>query len=186
MHQCIIALLFCLLHFAHFLHLYTSIIVSPRLFHPFHTLSFTLILKGVMNCDEDPKIGFLYEVFSIIACLSGNLHENCNYTYWQSQGSYRVLKFAQQFSRPGKNIGKVLRVFFESYKRNFFCAGQILFNLICTFAAHHGNAFFFLHFLKVSICHLFDNLEYGKRNYCFGKSLEKGLAFWIQKSVWTL
>ena len=28
--------------------------------------------------------------------------------------------------------------------------------------------------------------EYGKRNYCFGKSLEKGLEFWIQKSLRTL
>ena len=46
--------------------------------------------------------------------------------------------------------------------------------------------FFFLHFIKVSIYHLFDNLEYGKRNYCFVKSLEKGLEFWIQKSVRTL
>ena len=42
---------------------------------------------------------------------------------------------------------------------------------------------FFLYFVKVSIDHPFDNLEYGKRNYCFGKSLEKGLEFWIQKSV---
>ena len=40
----------------------------------------------------------------------------------------------------------------------------------------------FLRFCKVSIDHLFDNLESGKKNYCFGKSLE----FWIQKSVRTL
>ena len=32
-------------------------------------------------------------------------------------------------------------------------------------------------FFKVSINHLFDNLESGKRNYSFGKSLEKVLHF---------
>ena len=37
----------------------------------------------------------------------------------------------------------------------------------------------FLHFFKDSIDHLFDNLESGKRNNCFEKSVE----FWIQKSV---
>ena len=40
----------------------------------------------------------------------------------------------------------------------------------------------FLRFCKVSIDHLFDNLESGKKICCFGKSLE----FWIQKSVRTL
>ena len=35
----------------------------------------------------------------------------------------------------------------------------------------------FLHFFKVSIEDLFDNLEYsGKRNYCFGKRVEKVLS----------
>ena len=38
-----------------------------------------------------------------------------------------------------------------------------------------------LHLFKVSVDHLFDhlfyNLESGKRNYCFGKSLEKVLNF---------
>ena len=33
----------------------------------------------------------------------------------------------------------------------------------------------FLRFSKVSVEDLFDNLESGKRNYCFGKSLEKVL-----------
>ena len=131
---------------------------------------------------------FLYQVFSIIAYLSGNLHENCNYTYMQSQGSYRVLKFAQQFSRPGKNIGKVLRVFFESYKRNFFLCWPNLIQSHLYVCSTSWKCFFFFHFIKVSIYHLFDidNLEYGKRNYCFGKSVEKGLEFWIQKSVRTL
>ena len=37
----------------------------------------------------------------------------------------------------------------------------------------------FLQFLKASTDHLFDTLESGKRNCCFGKSL----GFWIQTSV---
>ena len=36
---------------------------------------------------------------------------------------------------------------------------------------------FFLHLFKVPVDHLFYNLESGKRNYCFGKSLEKVLNF---------
>ena len=35
----------------------------------------------------------------------------------------------------------------------------------------------FLRFFKASIDHLFDNLESGKKNYGFGKSLEKVLNF---------
>ena len=41
-------------------------------------------------------------------------------------------------------------------------------------------------FFKVSIDHLFDNLESEKRNNCFGKKSAKSLEFWIQKSVRTL
>ena len=42
-------------------------------------------------------------------------------------------------------------------------------------------------FLKVSIDHLFDNLESGKKkNYCFGKKSGKSLGFWIETSVQTL
>ena len=40
-------------------------------------------------------------------------------------------------------------------------------------------------FFKVSIAHLFDNWESGKRSYCWKKS-GKNLEFWIQKSVQTL
>ena len=39
---------------------------------------------------------------------------------------------------------------------------------------------------KVSIDHLFDNLESEKRNNCFGKKSGKRLGFWIQKSARTL
>ena len=41
----------------------------------------------------------------------------------------------------------------------------------------------FLHFFKVSVNHLFDNLESGKRNYRF---LEKVLNFGSNESVQTL
>ena len=47
----------------------------------------------------------------------------------------------------------------------------------------------FLHFFKkwkVCIDHLFDNLESGKINYCFGKKSGKSLEFSIQKSVPTM
>ena len=44
----------------------------------------------------------------------------------------------------------------------------------------------FLRFFKVSIDHLFGNLESRKRNYCYGKKSGKSLEFWIQKSVRTL
>ena len=36
-------------------------------------------------------------------------------------------------------------------------------------------------YLFVSIGHLFENLESGKRNYCFGKKCRESLEFWIQK-----
>ena len=38
-------------------------------------------------------------------------------------------------------------------------------------------ALFLRFFFKVSFDQLFDNLEFGKINYCFGKSLEKVLNF---------
>ena len=62
------------------------------------------------------------------------------------------------------------------YKRFFFRVGQILFNFASMFVAHHGKSFVPA-FFKVSIDDLFDNFESGKRNSCFGKSLEKVLNF---------
>ena len=67
-------------------------------------------------------------------------------------------------------------------------------NLPRTFAVYHEKSFVPT-FLKVYIDHLFDNLESGKRNYCFGKSLEKALNFgskylykpcgmWYNTKVW--
>ena len=98
----------------------------------------------------------------------------------------KVLKFAQQFSRLGKSLEnrnkvwkkmvKSLEVFWKleqvHYKSNFFPVGQIVFNFTCMFAVHRWKGFV-SGFFKVYIDHLFDNLESGKRNYCFGKSLEK-------------
>ena len=55
-----------------------------------------------------------------------------------------------------------------------FCFGQILFKLAHMFPAHHEKKLCCCVF-KVSVDHLFDNLESGKKNYCFGKRLEKVL-----------
>ena len=54
-------------------------------------------------------------------------------------------------------------------KWNLFCFGQIVFNFACTFPAHLKKKALFLRFFKVSIDHLFDSLESGKRKYCFGE-----------------
>ena len=45
------------------------------------------------------------------------------------------------------------------------------------------NKALFLRFFKVPVNHLFDNLESGKRNYCF---LEKVLNFGSNESIQTL
>ena len=70
------------------------------------------------------------------------------------------------------------------YKWNLFCFGQILLNLACTFSAHHEKSFVPESF-KVSIDHVFDYLESGKRKYCFVKKSGNSLEFWIPKSVQT-
>ena len=49
--------------------------------------------------------------------------------------------------------------------------------------AEYEKGFVASFFFKVSINHLFDNLESGKRNYCLEKKHEKSLEFWIQESV---
>ena len=61
---------------------------------------------------------------------------------------HTVLKFAKQFSSPGKSLEnrdkvwkKMVKSFFESYNNCFiseifFPVGQIVFNLTCMFAAH--------------------------------------------------
>jgi len=53
------------------------------------------------------------------------------------------------------------------------------------FAAHHAKSFVPA-FFYVSIDQQFDNLEYEKRNCCFGVKPGKSLEYWIQQSVQTL
>ena len=82
--------------------------------------------------------------------------------------------------KSGKNDKK--SSVFLSYDKCFFGSGQILFNLTHMPAEHHEKSVVPA-FLKVSIDHLFDNLESGKKNYCFGKRSGKSLECWIIKSV---
>ena len=59
----------------------------------------------------------------------------------------------------------------------FFCVGQILFNLGCTFAMCHQKSFVPA-FCKVSIDHLqLYLIMSGDLNDCFGNHLEKVLNF---------
>ena len=98
----------------------------------------------------------------------------------------KVLKFAQHFPDRGKvwkievkswKNGKKSWVFLKAaqqvlQKWKFFHVGQILFNLAFMSWKKLCSCVFF----KFSIDHLFHNLESGKINYCFGKSLK----FWIK------
>ena len=77
--------------------------------------------------------------------------------------------------KSGKNDKK--SSVFLSYDKCFFGSGQILFNLTHMPAEHHEKSVVPA-FLKVSIDHLFDNLESGKKKIIvLGKSLEKVLDF---------
>ena len=53
-------------------------------------------------------------------------------------------------------------------------------NWMCTKTQGNEKSFVQAVFLKVCFDHLFDNLESGKRNYCFGKKSENSPEFWIQ------
>ena len=103
----------------------------------------------------------------------------------------KVLKFSRQFSRPGKSLKMVIKSekmlkSFEFFLFVFFKATSALqvnffvfiksYSIRAYFAAHHGKSFVPA-FFKVSIDHLFNKLESGKRNYCFGKKMEKLLNF---------
>ena len=105
----------------------------------------------------------------------------------------KVLKFAQQFSRSGKRLenrdivwknGKKSWVFFQSYNRCFI---SVLFFLL-SFWSNLIQSRPYVCIVKTSfVFHLFDNLESGKRNDCFGKiKCGKSLECWIQISVRTL
>ena len=77
--------------------------------------------------------------------------------------------------KSGKN-GKKSCVFFPKllqvlYKWNVFCFGQILFNLVRTFAVHRKKRFVPAFLRSILITYYVDNLESGKRNYCFGKKV---------------
>ena len=62
----------------------------------------------------------------------------------------------------------------------FFRFGQIVFNLVRMFAAHHERSFVAA-FFKISFDHLLDNLASEKTYYTFGTKSGKSLEFWIQK-----
>ena len=76
-----------------------------------------------------------------------------------------------KIERKSSEMVKVVS-FFESYNKcfisEFFCFGHTLFNLARMFGADHEKNFVPA-FFKVSIDQRLDNLESGKRNYCFGK-----------------
>ena len=61
---------------------------------------------------------------------------------------------------------------FQSYNKclisEFLALWSNLIQSLCAFAVH-GEKSFVPAFLKICIDHLFDNLESGKRNNCFGK-----------------
>ena len=153
------------------------------------------VLQLYTSASEIPTISYTWSLKKIT--LSGGAS-----SYWPSKGvprppgpidrvctaRYRVLNFWKSLEiwpaifQTWKKSGQVLE---KSYKWIFFCFGHILFNLARMFAAHHEKSFVPA-FFKVSIDQLFDNLESGKRNYCFGKMSWKSLEFWIKKSVPTL
>ena len=110
------------------------------------------------------------------------------FEYSQYAGFVQVLKFAQQFSSPGKSLENIHKVFLKvtstisalQYWIFLFRAGQILFNLTCMFAAHHGKSFVPSVF-KVSIDHLFDNRESGSKNL-----YEPWIGVWPPMTFWLL
>lgn len=86
--------------------------------------------------------------------------------------------FPNNFPDLEKSLEKwwiVLVFFFQNFRFH-----QILFNLALMFAVHYKKNF------VLFITYYFDNLQFGKRNYCLEKNMEKSLEFWFQKSVWTL
>ena len=109
----------------------------------------------------------------------------------------KVLKCTQPFSRPGKSLENRSKAVKKWYKVLCFfkatTSASLVFFLKLQHVLHkwnfvllvksysilpasHGKSFVPA-FFKVSVDHLFYNLESGKRNYCFWKSLEKVLKF---------
>ena len=106
--------------------------------------------------------------------------------------SEKVLKFAQQFSRPGKSLenrdkalkkkGKKAWVFFVEKLQQVFYKSIFFFVLVKSHSISPvrlqcimERALFLHYFFIVSINHLFYNLDSGEKKNCFGKSLEKML-----------
>ena len=102
----------------------------------------------------------------------------------------KVLKIAQQFSRSGKRLenrdkiwknGKKSWVFFSKLQQVFYKC--FIFSFVVLVKSYSISSSWKTSF----VFHLFDNLESGKRNDCFGKiKCGKSLECWIQISVRTL
>ena len=99
----------------------------------------------------------------------------------------KVLKLVQQFSRPFEKVwkikiksGKMVKSFDFFFKATTSAlqVSSFFFVLVESYSTSPVRLHcvmkksFVPAFFKVSVNHLFDNLESGKRNYSFGKSLE--------------
>ena len=120
---------------------------------------------------------------------------------WMTVSKLKTVGFVQslEFLKKSWNLpsnfpdlGKVWKIEVKSWKNGkkswvFLKAVQqilqkwiFFFVLVKSYSispACHGKSFVPAFFFKFSIDHLFHNLESGKINYCFGKSLEKVLNF---------
>ena len=92
---------------------------------------------------------------------------------WSLPSNFPDLENVWKIETKFGKMVKSLDFFFQSYNkcfiRVFLRFGQILFNLVHTIAFYREKSLF-LRFLR-SV--LFDKLESGKRNYCFGKKVSK-------------
>ena len=132
-------------------------------------------------------------MFPVFVCT----HELHIRQWWEDTGfvqSLEVLEKSWHLPNNFPDLQKVWKMEIKSgkmlfwklqqvlYKWNYRRFGQILFNLACTFAAHHEmKSFVPAVFFKDYIDHLFDNLESGKRNHCFGITVWKNLNFETKK-----
>ena len=143
--------------------------------------------------------------------MQKKLHDGCEMIKIAAQYLYmyicteawlleKVLKFAQQFSRHGKSLEnrdsvkkmvKRLKFFFESYNK-CFTSGFFLvlvksysISPVCLQCIME-RALFLHYFFIVSIDHLFDHLDSGKRKKLFWKRSGKNLESRMLKLEWTL
>ena len=95
------------------------------------------------------------------------------------------MKFAQQFSRPGKSLEnkweKVLSFFFQSYGKCFrsetFSVLVKSYSFSRVFAAHHAKSFVWLHFFMSPFITYLITFNLEKEIIVLEKSLEKVLNF---------